>query len=120
MKKETLLSEYNLSVHLLNTLQSAGITTVADLSKAKLRELSKYRGFGKQSIFQVEKFLETISPKDNNGWTKIESEKDLPNECVFCWVVDKQGEIRQVHSMDIELFYYTHYQLIKPPLKPIY
>lgn len=70
--------------------------------------------------------------EDNNGWTRIESEDDLPKEGVYCWVVDEKGNIRKnihynfVYKTFQETFPYirdikvTHYQPIFKPKPPIY
>lgn len=120
MKKETLLSECNLSVRLLNTLASAEIITVENLMQINVLHLIKYRNLGKKSAKVIKEFLETINPTDNNGWIKIKSEKDLPTENGFYWTINKKGLIFQNHIEDIEPFHHTHYQPIVKPLKPIY
>lgn len=62
---------------------------------------------------------------DNNGWIKIESEKDLPKEGGECFVIDSTGKIEIVHyrylrNCILEGWPYTHYQPINKPLKPLY
>ena len=56
----------------------------------------------------------------NNSWTAILSEKDLPSEEAFYWVMDKNGQMHQVHYEDITVEYCTHYQPITKPLPPIF
>lgn len=65
--------------------------------------------------------------RDNNGWIKIETKKDLPKENCSCFVIFANGEI------DIQRFfsnykdfgntpykYITHYQVVKLQPPPIY
>lgn len=63
--------------------------------------------------------------ENNNGWIKIESEKDLPKENGECFVIDSTGKIEIVHyrylrNCILEGWPYTHYQPINKPLKPLY
>lgn len=66
--------------------------------------------------------------EDNNGWTKINSEDDLPEEDLQCWLIDEE------FGMDIGYFSFqtktwfcdevkqftTHYQKIIKPKPPLY
>lgn len=66
----------------------------------------------------------------NNGWIKIESEKDLPTERDMndTLVIDKNGimetvssnTLKWVYSRNHWINYYTHYQTIAKPKPPIY
>ncbi|QIY92223.1 hypothetical protein [Chryseobacterium gallinarum] len=66
--------------------------------------------------------------ENNNGWIKIESEKDLPNEEIGCWFLDKNdGAIlgrflpeNKDGSIQFILDNATHYQPIEKPKLPIY
>ena len=62
---------------------------------------------------------------NNNGWIKINEEKDLPvNEMEYYWVIGENYSIHQVifHEgiTDIWLSRYSHYQPVIKPEKPIY
>lgn len=71
--------------------------------------------------------------ENNNGWIKIESEKDLPKENNLDCYVFRNGEVEMATfdnetkkfydfetSYDRRLKYVTHYQPIVKPLNPIY
>lgn len=76
--------------------------------------------------YMLPKSLQGI--EDNNGWIKIESENDLPNdEMDNYWLSNGDHVYNYVYSSDeIEWEYksnpnnFTHYQPIKKPLKPLY
>lgn len=61
----------------------------------------------------------------NNGWIRIESEEDLPKEDGVYWVYTVDGN-RQLRYLEDFLHngkinkYFTHYQPILKPEKPIY
>lgn len=69
--------------------------------------------------------------ENNNGWVKIESEEDLPNEEIDYWVVDSYGDCF-ICKFDTDYkafkgyFHYdtngkiTHYKPIIKPQLPIY
>lgn len=71
-----------------------------------------------------------IGFKDNNGWTKIESESDLPKESGSYWVIDKIlntnpnqefFDTNALVSMNERWMYrISHYQPIIKPAPPIY
>lgn len=83
-------------------------------------------------IVEIKKFEYSIRPKslavieNNNGWIKIESEADLPNDSYMYWVVCRDGDIKLLNDFEyykkyiIPEFTVTHYQPITKPLKPIY
>lgn len=54
----TRLVETNLSIRALNCLKSGDFVTVSDLVKADRRDLLKFRNFGKQTMGEIERFLE--------------------------------------------------------------
>lgn len=66
--------------------------------------------------------------ENNNGWIKIESESDLPNESYIYWV--KRDGLDYPMYLNHEFFNkegkeywlknYTHYQKAIKPLSPIY
>ena len=69
--------------------------------------------------------------EENNGWIKIQSEKDLPIKNIDCFCLSKNGDIlicnsRQTHfwCSDNKWLYnfkdFTHYQSIEKPKPPIY
>lgn len=70
--------------------------------------------------------------ENNNGWIKLESEDDFPEDNVTCWIIDKNlgivsgkwinapTEKQQVEAKNYWLENATHYQVIEEPLKPIY
>ena len=63
--------------------------------------------------------------ENNNGWIKIESEADLPNDEKSYWVVNDEKEIFEMEYFpNYKAFTeegVTHYQPInKPFLKPLY
>ncbi len=63
--------------------------------------------------------------KDNNGWKKIETKKDLPNDDEWYWVKKKTGEqimsgYQRLVSNERWLNEITHYQKIVKPQEPLY
>ena len=62
--------------------------------------------------------------ENNNGWIKIESEADLPNDEKSYWVVNDEKEIFEMEYFpNYKAFTeegVTHYQPINKPLKPLY
>lgn len=64
--------------------------------------------------------------KDNNGWIKIESESDLPNENDNYWVRYKDGRYSMSSYANHKLFNedwikkYSHYKPIIKPKPPLY
>ena len=69
--------------------------------------------------------------ENNNGWIRIESEEDLPNDSGDYWVYETNGVIGirffmsvpkkfGNHETEIEEPKITHYQPIVKPEKPIY
>lgn len=69
--------------------------------------------------------------EDNNGWIRIESEEDLPNESGDYWVYDvnRSIDIRFYmgfsktwgnHEMEADVPKITHYQPIVKPKPPLY
>ncbi|MDV3774042.1 hypothetical protein CMU14_13245 [Elizabethkingia anophelis] len=72
-----------------------------------------------------------IRPKElrgletNNGWTRIESEEDLPKEGDLFWVMKKGYDYPLFEPMyhddgEYWLINYTHYQPIEKPKPPIF
>ena len=53
-------TDLKLSTRTLNCLKIADITTVRELVKTDKKELLKFRGFGKTSLFELEDFLESL------------------------------------------------------------
>ena len=81
----------------------------------------------------------TVRPKSlqgietNNGWIKINSEADLPKEYCNCWVIVDDIIIintpllfnpitKQFHDNQIfqDYTWFSHYQIVNIPSKPIY
>jgi len=69
-----------------------------------------------------------MEKQDNNGWIRIESEKDLPEESgqyyvftndqkIYCIVWTGVMFLRDRHNETKNI---THYQPIQKPLKPLY
>lgn len=58
------LENTNLPWNIISRLRSRGFHTVSDLSQMEIKNLIKMGGIGKQSIFHIQKFLES------NGLTK--------------------------------------------------
>ena len=64
-----------------------------------------------------------MNKEENNGWIKIESHQDLPNDDCDCFVfIDGVISIKRYYPIQISFWvdFVTHYQLIVKPLKPIY
>ncbi|MGK6342892.1 hypothetical protein ACMGDK_11670 [Chryseobacterium sp. DT-3] len=62
--------------------------------------------------------------ENNNGWIKIESEEDLPEESSNYWIMQSDNRIQTMKEYDDNKKYYniiaTHYQPIEKPKPPIY
>jgi len=70
--------------------------------------------------------------ENNNGWIKIESEADLPEETTECHFINKNNKIIYCGTYHYKLIEFrcgiihltfdkvTHYQPIQKPLQPIY
>jgi len=65
--------------------------------------------------------------EDNNGWTKIESKRDLPKEEIDCFFVKDKLMYNGVWDNVLKGFFFrlqkinaTHYHQIKRPEPPIY
>lgn len=62
--------------------------------------------------------------ENNNGWTKIESEADLPKESWSYWIMQSDNIISTLKDYWENKKYWnitaTHYQPIKKPEQPIY
>lgn len=58
MKKE--LKDTDLSLRALNCLKINGIMNVADLVSVRKEDLLKYRNFGKKSMMELEKFVDSL------------------------------------------------------------
>lgn len=65
--------------------------------------------------------------ENNNGWTKIESEEDLPKETIEYWVVLESGTITKASYLDGRKVFFmfgdlkvTHYKKLNYPQPPIY
>ena len=70
----------------------------------------------------------------NNGWTKIESESDLPKDINNLWLIANDGSIilgqwcifqkifktTYGNNFDTDGVYFTHYQPIKKPEPPLH
>lgn len=60
----------------------------------------------------------------NNGWIKIDSEEDLPEESWNYWIMQNDGRISAMKDYFDNKKYYgvaaTHYQPIEKPKPPIY
>ena len=65
-----------------------------------------------------------IGIETNNGWIRIESEADLPNENTWCFIISKIAGITHgeflIKNKDFWLTDVTHYQPIEQPKPPIY
>jgi hypothetical protein len=69
--------------------------------------------------------------ENNNGWIKIESEKDLPKEDCKCWVVTESystclslflsdtKRFWELADLDFRLIP-THYKIVEEPKPPLY
>jgi len=53
----TLISECDLSIRTKKLFENAGLKTVEDILQQKLCNLLKYRGFGKQSLYEIRGFV---------------------------------------------------------------
>lgn len=66
----------------------------------------------------------TSKEKNNNGWTRIESEADLPKDSWNYWIMQSDGLIQTLKEYEDNKKYFkiiaTHYQPITKPEKPIY
>ena len=70
--------------------------------------------------------------EDNNGWIKVENEKDLPKQECHCWIIDKYNGIvtglwkqapnEEHHKKACEYWVkrVSHYKIISKPEPPIY
>jgi len=68
--------------------------------------------------------LELKGIENNNGWTKVESDEELPNESTLYWVQQSDGRIQTIKEYFDNKQYYnitaTGYQRIEYPKKQIY
>ena len=76
--------------------------------------------------------IELQGIENNNGWIKLESEDDFPEDNVTCWIIDKNlgivsgkwinapTEKQQVEAKNYWLENATHYQVIEEPKEPFY
>lgn len=87
-----------------------------------VKDENKFSAFGKEGLKLQPSELAGIY--NNNGWTKIESEDDLPEKGYYEVVVRKTGEITRA-TLDNEFrkslsIYYSHYKKIQILDAPIY
>ncbi|QWA38853.1 hypothetical protein [Chryseobacterium sp. ZHDP1] len=88
------------------------------------------RTFTFKNRFQTESTSEKWRPiclsdlEKNNGWIKIESEKDLPEENWNYWIMQSDNRISNMKDFFDNKKYFgvkaTHYQPIKIPKPPIF
>ena len=81
---------------------------------------------GKFKVASIDTTSEEVLQVDNNGWIKIESEKDLPKEDISCWWMDKKDGMilgkflieNNNSDIDFILENATHYQPLIIPEPP--
>ena len=89
-----------------------------------LEENVEYFNFDTSNLWRP-KALSGI--ENNRGWVKIESEKDLPKETQYLWVIGKQEKMGRFELILFQGDFFTpihktctYYKVIEKPLLPIY
>ena len=74
---KTQLTDLDLSVRALNCLKSANLETLGDLARIPKPELLKFRNFGKKSLTELEKKLESLNLHFGIDIAKYKLDKEL-------------------------------------------
>lgn len=101
----------------------------------RIRPSQYYSKYSELDLMELTPYVHSIRPKslsgieDNNGWTSMLSEEDLPKETGYYWVKNKHSKDRievdyldynSQHTFDMWKEFNTHWQPIQKPNPPIF